>query len=154
MTKTTTLALFAIVGALGACTDSTEAADAQAERAAEANNLAAPVELPPAEEARVTFRCQPGNTLQTVVFFAGNRQVGLLNEGGPALTMLKRTEEQGPYTMTPEVAASTLPAGGNDMAAANNTMAAGDDTAGTTLTGDRTNVIITESGQPTRRCSV
>lgn len=155
MTKTATLALLATIGALGACTDSTKAGDAQAEQAAAANNMAAPIELPPPEEARVTFRCQPGNTLQTVVFFAGNRQVGLMNGDGPALTILKRTEEQGPYTLPADTAASTaapMAATGNDMAAMDNNMATAAEATGPTLTGDRSNVVITDPSQPTRRC--
>ena len=152
MTKTAALALLASAATLAGCQNTSKAAEETANAQAANANLAAPVELPPAESARVTYRCQPNNTTETVVFFQGDRQVGLMNAGSPPLTILKRTEDQGPYTLPADATAPPATPVGNEMAAPSSTTAAEKVAGGTTLTGDRTNVVITMDGQPTRRC--
>ena len=133
---------------LAACGDSAaeRQGEAQAEAAAQANGMAAPVELPPAIADTVTFRCMPGNVLQTVHFYTGDKQVGLKDGDSPALTMLSRTEEQGPYT----AAETTTPGGGTASAAG--AAPAMPEAEGTTFTGDQTNAVITMPGQPTLNC--
>ena len=63
---------------LAACNNAPETVDTRAPdpMASQLAN-AAPVELPPALKASVTFRCQPGNTLVYVDFFGGDKQVNL-----------------------------------------------------------------------------
>jgi len=58
---------------------------------------AAPVELPPAIAASVTFRCQPGNSLLYVEFYKGEKQVVLrtVKDGPPK--MLKAEAAGEPY---------------------------------------------------------
>lgn len=125
--------------ALTACNKSADEAqgEAQATAAAQANGLQAATELPPGIEATVTFRCQPGDVLETVNFYAGNKQVGLKEAGSPLITMLTRTEEQGPYTLAPS-ASGTAPAADAAPAA---------ETTGTTFTGDRTTAVLMKDGQ-------
>ena len=147
MFKTLPLATLAALS-LTACGQSAaeKQGEAQAEAAAAANGMAAPVELPPAIEKTVTFRCLPGNVLQTVNFYAGDKQVGLQQGDSPALTMLSRTEEQGPYT-----AAQTTTAGGGTALAAGAAPAM-PEAEGTTFTGDEKTAVITRPGQPTLNC--
>ena len=142
--------------ALTACQNTSPEAEAAANSAAAQANLATPVELPPAEEARVNFRCQPGNTIQTVVFFAGDRQVGLPQDGSPTLTILKRTEEQGPYTLPTDLADAPAMAGGDATADAGATANATAPAAvrQLSLTGDQKQVVILETGKPTLTCKV
>lgn len=59
---------------------------------------AAPVELPPAVKASVTFRCQPGNSLVYVDFFDGDKQANLRTEKGGALTQLTAPAAGQPFT--------------------------------------------------------
>ena len=125
--------------ALAACQNTSGDAEATANAAAAEANLAAPVALPPAEAARVSYRCQPGNTAETVVFYQGDRQVGVMNASSPPVTILKRTEQQGPYT---------LPRDGTNPASADGVG------EGLTVTGDQQQVVITEGGKPTRTCKV
>lgn len=134
--------------ALSACGQSPaeKQGEAQATAAAQANGMAAAVEMPPSIQSTVTFRCQPNDTLQKVYFYAGDKQVGLAQEGSPTITMLSRTEEQGPYTAAP-----TTTAGGGTAGAAGAAPAM-PEAAGVTFTGDQTNAIITDPAQPTRRC--
>ena len=134
--------------ALAACgkSDAEKQGEAQATAAAQANGMAAAVEMPPSIEATVTFRCQPNDTLQKVFFYAGDKQVGLAEEGSPRITMLSRTEEQGPYTASPTTTTGGGTAEGSGAAPAM------PQAAGVTYTGDRTNAIITDPAQPTRRC--
>jgi hypothetical protein len=58
---------------------------------------AAPVELPPAVKATVTFRCQPGNTLLYVEFFSGDKLAVLktVKDGTP--TALRAPEAGQPF---------------------------------------------------------
>lgn len=149
MIKPALLALATSALTLSACDNSSaaeQAGEAQATAAAEANGMAAPVELPPAIQDTVTYRCQPNDTLQKVYFYDGDKQVGLAEEGSPRITMLSRTEEQGPYTASP-----TTTAGGGTAGAAGAAPAM-PEAEGTTFTGDQTNAVITMPGQPTRRC--
>ncbi len=125
--------------ALAACQNTSGDAEATANAAAAEANMAAPVALPPAEEARVSYRCQPGNTAETVVFYQGGLQVGVMNASSPPVTILKRTEQQGPYT---------LPRDGTNPASADGV------SEGLTVTGDQQQVVITEGGKPTRTCKV
>ena len=60
--------------ALAACNNDNKAQEVDTvapDPMASAMANAAPVELPPAIQASVTFRCQPGNTLLFVDFFEG-----------------------------------------------------------------------------------
>lgn len=59
---------------------------------------AAPVELPPAIEANVTFRCQPGNTLFYVDFFQGRKLANLRTERGGTPTQVKAAAAGEPFT--------------------------------------------------------
>lgn len=58
---------------------------------------AAPVELPPAIRAQVSFRCRD-NSLVYVDFFAGDRQVNFRTERGTPPTTLTAETAGGPYT--------------------------------------------------------
>ena len=58
---------------------------------------AAPVELPPAIAATVTFRCQPGNTLLYAEFFSGDKMVVLKTEKDGTPTVLRAAEAGQPY---------------------------------------------------------
>lgn len=148
MIKPMLLALTTSSLALSACgkTAAEAQGEAQAAAAAQTSGMAAPVELPPSIQDTVTFRCQPNDTLQKVYFYAGDKQVGLAEEGTPRITMLSRTQEQGPYTASP-----TTTAGGGTAGAAGAAPAM-PDAEGTTFTGDETNAVITMPGQPTRQC--
>lgn len=78
---------------------------------------AAPVELPPAIEATVTFRCQPGNSLIYVDFFQGRKLANLRTEStGRPTTQLTAPEAGQPFTGggytiegTPEAITYTAP---------------------------------------------
>ncbi len=66
---------------LAACENKVEEVDTRApDPMAEQLKNAAPVELPPAIEAAVTFRCQPGNSLVYVDFFQGRKMANLRTE--------------------------------------------------------------------------
>ena len=84
------------------------------------------------------------------MFFAGDRQVGLPQDGSPTLTILKRTEEQGPYTLPTDLAEAPAMAG--DDATANDTGPAA--ARQLSLTGDQKQVVILETGKPTLTCKV
>jgi len=58
---------------------------------------AAPVELPPAMTANVTFRCKD-NSLIYVDFFQGDKQVTLRTDKAGTPTLLKAPEAGKPYT--------------------------------------------------------
>ncbi|URW74525.1 hypothetical protein M9980_08005 [Sphingomonas donggukensis] len=84
---------------LGACKSEPEVVDSRApDPMAEQLKNAAPVELPPAVTASVTFRCQPGNSLVYVDFFDGNKMANLRTEKGGTPTMLTAPEAGQPYT--------------------------------------------------------
>ncbi|WP_315763028.1 hypothetical protein [Sphingomonas sp. Y38-1Y] len=59
---------------------------------------AAPVELPPAMKGSVSFRCQPGNSLVFVDFFAGDKLANLRTEKGGTPTVLTAPEAGQPLT--------------------------------------------------------
>ena len=66
---------------LSACKNKPEEVDTRApDPMAEQLKNAAPVELPPAIEVAVTFRCQPGNSLVYVDFFQGRKMANLRTE--------------------------------------------------------------------------
>jgi hypothetical protein len=58
---------------------------------------AAPVELPPAVAATVTFRCQPGNGLLYVEFYQGDKQAVLKTTKDGPPTILKAPAAGEPY---------------------------------------------------------
>ena len=58
---------------------------------------AAPVELPPAIQASVTFRCQPGTTLLFVDFFQGGTKAALKTKQDGTPTMLTAPAAGQPY---------------------------------------------------------
>lgn len=58
---------------------------------------AAPVELPPAIAASVTFRCQPGNGLLYADFFSGDKMAILKTEKDGAPVVLRAAEAGQPY---------------------------------------------------------
>lgn len=96
-----TLPLYAAAVALlslSACENKPQVVDSVApDPMAEQLKNAAPVELPPAIEASVTFRCQPGNSLVFVEFFQGGKMAVLRTvKDGPA-TVLKAPEAGQPY---------------------------------------------------------
>ncbi len=148
MIKPLLLALTTTSLALTACGQSPaeKQGEARATAAAQTNGMAAPVELPPSIQDTVTFRCQPNDTLQKVYFYAGDKQVGLAEDGNPRITMLSRTQEQGPYTASP-----TTTTGGGTAGAAGAAPAM-PEAEGTTFTGDETTAVITMPGQPVRQC--
>lgn len=84
---------------LAACKPAAEVVDTRAPDPMK-NKLAnaAPVELPPAITATVTFRCQPGNTLMYVEFFNNDKQVNVRTEKGGKPTKLLAPEAGQPYT--------------------------------------------------------
>ena len=92
-----TAAAFALLS-LAACQQKTEEVDTRAPdpMAAEMAN-AAPVELPPAIEATVTFRCQPGNTLLYADFFKGEKMVNVKETKDGPPKMLMAPEAGQPY---------------------------------------------------------
>ncbi|WP_431470073.1 hypothetical protein [Sphingosinithalassobacter sp. LHW66-3] len=111
---------------LAACQNEVEEVDSRAPdpMASELAN-AAPVELPPAISASVTFRCQPGNEVIAVDFFTGDQQANLrVDPEAPTGTMLRAGAAGQPYTGE-----------------------------GYTLTGDRTGVTLDQPEGPTLTCS-
>jgi hypothetical protein len=95
-----TLPLFAIlaVASLSACKPEPEVVDSRApDPQASALANAAPVELPPAISASVSFRCQPGNTLLYVDFFKGEKMAILRTEKDGNPIMLKAANAGEPY---------------------------------------------------------
>lgn len=102
MSKSPLFALAAVAAlSLAACDKSkpeeldTRGPDPQASALANA----APVELPPAIAASVTFRCQPGNTLMYVNFYQGDKQVILKDsKEGMSGKTLKAANPGDPYT--------------------------------------------------------
>lgn len=107
--------------ALAACNDSNKVEEidtiAPDPMASEMAN-AAPVELPPSIEASVTFRCQPGNTLLFVDFFAGGTKATLKTkqDGTPTLLTAPAAGEayvaEGGYKLTGNAKAATIEAPG------------------------------------------
>ena len=85
--KQTLLYAFAALSALSACNNSA-AEETAANTAAPSNQVAAPVELPPAITAEKTLRCKD-NSLVYVTFFEGNRQALVRTEQNGTPTMLK-----------------------------------------------------------------
>lgn len=79
--KTSLLVAAAALLSLTACQNEPEIVDSRTPdpRASEIANRPAP-KLPPAVSASVTFRCQPGNTLLYVDFFAGDELAVLKTE--------------------------------------------------------------------------
>ncbi|MFD1786571.1 hypothetical protein ACFSC3_03200 [Sphingomonas floccifaciens] len=71
----------------------TRAADPMAEQLKNATA----VELPPAIEKAVTFRCQPGNSLIYVDFFQGRKLANLRTEKTGTPTQLKAPESGQPF---------------------------------------------------------
>ncbi|MES2445188.1 MAG: hypothetical protein V4574_20380 [Pseudomonadota bacterium] len=96
-----TLPLYAAAAALlslSACENKPEVVDSRApDPMAERLKNAAPVELPPAIAASITFRCQPGNSLLYVDFFQGDKMVVLKTEKGGAPKVLKAAAAGEPY---------------------------------------------------------
>ena len=83
---------------LAACDNKPEVVDTRApDPQASALANAAPVELPPAIAASVTFRCQPGNTLIYVNFFRGDKMVTITTSKDGPPTALKAPEAGQPY---------------------------------------------------------
>ena len=103
MSKSPLLALAAVAAlSLAACnkTNKPEELDTRGpDPQASALANAAPVELPPAIAASVTFRCQPGNTLMYVNFYQGDKQAILKDskEGMSGKTLLAANPGD-PYT--------------------------------------------------------
>ncbi len=84
---------------LAACDNKVEEVDTRAPdpMAAELKNAAA-VELPPAIEATVTFRCQPGNSLVYVDFFQGRKMANVRTDKTGTPTQLTAPESGQPLT--------------------------------------------------------
>ncbi|MDF7775921.1 hypothetical protein P1X14_11740 [Sphingomonas sp. AOB5] len=96
--KTLPLLAIAAVVTLSACKPEPEVVDSRApDPQASALANAAPVELPPAIAASVSFRCQPGNTLLYVDFFKGDKMAILKTEKDGAPIMLKAANAGDPY---------------------------------------------------------
>lgn len=116
--KHTPLYAFAALVALSACNNSA-AEETAANAAAPSNQVAAPVELPPAITAEKTLRCKD-NSLVYVTFFEGNRQALVRTEQNGTPTMLKAETAGDPLvadggyrmTGTPESIDLTLPGKG------------------------------------------
>lgn len=82
-----------------ACENQPEEVDSRApDPMAAALKNAPAVELPPAVEATVTFRCQPGNTLVYVEFFKGRTQANFRSERGGTPTQLTAAASGEPFT--------------------------------------------------------
>lgn len=100
--KKSLLPAVAVVAALSlsACENKVEEVDSRApDPMASALANAAPVELPPAISATVTFRCQPGNEVIAVDFFSGEKQANLRTDPSANTGTMLRAEEAGqPYT--------------------------------------------------------
>jgi hypothetical protein len=97
--KTLPLPLFAaaLLLPLAACENKPEVVDSRAkDPLAEQIKNAPPVELPPAMEASVTFRCKD-NSLVYVDFFKGHTQASLRTEKGAAPIQLKADASGNPY---------------------------------------------------------
>lgn len=91
-------AAFALLS-LAACENKVEEVDTRApDPMADQLKNAAAVELPPAIEATVTFRCQPGNSLVYVDFFQGGKMANLRTEKTGAPTQLTAPEAGQPLT--------------------------------------------------------
>ena len=99
MNKTPFLAAAAVaLLSLSACENKPEEVDGRSpDPQASALANAAPVELPPAIAATVTFRCQPGNTLVYVDFFKGDMMVNVRTAKDGPLTNLKAPAAGEPY---------------------------------------------------------
>ena len=109
----------ALLLSLSACENKPEEVDTRAPdpMASELAN-AAPIELPPAIKANVTFRCQPGNAVVYVDFFQGDTQATVRTEKEGTPTILKAEKAGDPltgggYTLTgtPKSATVTKPGG-------------------------------------------
>ena len=85
--KQTPLYAFAALFALSACNNSA-AEETAADAAAPSNQIAAPVELPPAITAEKTLRCKD-NSLVYITFFEGDRQALVRTEQNGTPTMVK-----------------------------------------------------------------
>lgn len=84
---------------LAACENKPEEVDTRApDPMAEQLKNAAPVELPPAIEAAVTFRCQPGNSLVYVDFFQGRKMANVRTDKTGTPTQLTAAETGQPLT--------------------------------------------------------
>ena len=84
---------------LAACNNKVEEVDTRApDPMAEQLKNAAPVELPPAIEAAVTFRCQPGNSLVYVDFFQGRKMANVRTDKTGTPTQLTAAEAGQPLT--------------------------------------------------------
>lgn len=84
---------------LAACENKVEEVDTRApDPMAEQLKNAAPVELPPAIEANVTFRCQPGNGLVYVDFFQGRKMANLRVEKNGTPIQLTAPASGEPFT--------------------------------------------------------
>ena len=91
-------AAFALLS-LAACENKVEEVDTRApDPMAAALKNAPAVELPPAIEANVTFRCQPGNSLVYVDFFQGRKMANLRTEKNGTPTQLTAAEAGQPLT--------------------------------------------------------
>jgi hypothetical protein len=98
MNKAPILAFAAVAFSLSACNHKPEEVDNKApDPIAEQIKNAAPVELPPAIAATVTFRCQPGNTLLYADFFQGEKMVVIKQTKDGAPQALKAPEAGQPY---------------------------------------------------------
>ena len=83
---------------LSACQNEPEVVDSRApDPLASQIANAAPVELPPAIAATVTFRCQPGNTLLYADFFSGDKMAILKTTKDGTPTVLRAAEAGQPY---------------------------------------------------------
>ncbi len=84
---------------LAACNNKVEEVDTRAPdpMAAELKN-ASQIELPPAIEATVTFRCQPGNSLVYVDFFQGRKMANVRTDKTGTPTQLTAPEGGQPLT--------------------------------------------------------
>jgi len=97
--RTLTIAAAFALLSLAACEHQPEEVDSRsADPMAEALKNAAPVELPPAVSASVTFRCQPGNSLVYVDFFHGSKMAVLRTERGGTPIALNAAAAGEPYT--------------------------------------------------------
>ncbi|TKD49921.1 hypothetical protein [Sphingomonas baiyangensis] len=96
-----TLLLAAICGSalsLAACQSEPEVIDTRPPNPLEAELAnAAPVELPPAIRANVTFRCRD-NSLAYVEFFQGDKQVTVRTDREGERTVLRASEAGQPFT--------------------------------------------------------
>lgn len=96
-----TLPLYAVAAALlslSACNNAPEVVDSRAPDPMRAELDKAPKkELPPAIEASVTFRCQPGNTLLYADFFKGGKLATLKETKDGLPVKLDAPEAGQPY---------------------------------------------------------